>query len=65
MTMPPVVKPRKLGFQEPHEALHKIRITLSSKSIKDLENIYAELVHVAKERMLKVKGHIRMPIKVL
>ena len=37
MTMPPAVKPGKLGFEEPQEALHRIRITLSSKSIKNLE----------------------------
>jgi small subunit ribosomal protein S20e len=37
MTMPPPLKPGKLGLEEPQEALHRIRITLSSKSIKNLE----------------------------
>ena len=27
--MPPAVEPQELGFEEPQEALHKIRITLS------------------------------------
>ena len=53
--MPSVVKPRKLGIEEPHEAIHKIRITLSSKSIKNLEQVCVDLVHVAKEKMLKMK----------
>ena len=52
MTMPSVVKPRKLGIEEPHEALHKIRITLFSKSIKNLEQVCVDLVHVAKEKIL-------------
>ena len=65
MTMPSVVKPRKLGIEEPHEAIHKIRITLSSKSIKNLEQVCVDLVHVAKEKMLQMKGPIRMLTKVL
>ena len=38
MTMPLVEKHGKLDSEEPQsEALHRIRITLSSKSIKNLE----------------------------
>ena len=65
MTMPPAVKPGKLGFEEPQEAMHKICITLSSRSIKKLEKICADLVRSAKEKMFKVKGPIRMLTKVL
>ena len=64
--MPPVVKPGKLGFEEPQfEALHRIRITLSSESKNKLENFCVGLVRGAKEKMLKVKGPVRMPTKVL
>ena len=65
MTMPPAVEPQELGFEEPQEALHKIRITLSSKSKNNLENVCVGLVRGTKEKMLKVKGPVRMPTKVL
>ncbi|GKE68363.1 40S ribosomal protein S20-2-like protein, partial [Tanacetum coccineum] len=31
------VKPGKMGLEEPQEQVHKIRITLSSKNVKNLE----------------------------
>lgn len=31
------MKPTKLGLEEPQEQVHKIRITLSSKNVKNLE----------------------------
>lgn len=31
------MKPTKPGLEEPHEQIHKIRITLSSKNVKNLE----------------------------
>lgn len=31
------VKPAKLGLEETQEQVHKIRITLSSKNVKNLE----------------------------
>lgn len=31
------MKPTKPGLEEPQEAIHKIRITLSSKNVKNLE----------------------------
>ncbi|RWV97945.1 hypothetical protein GW17_00039235, partial [Ensete ventricosum] len=31
------MKPTKLGLEEPQEQLHRIRITLSSKNVKNLE----------------------------
>ena len=63
--MPPTVNPRKFGFEEPHEALHKIRITLPSESIDSLEQVCGDLVHVAREKMLKMKWPFKMPTKVL
>ncbi|RRT39610.1 hypothetical protein B296_00034717 [Ensete ventricosum] len=51
------MKPTKLGLEEPQEQLHRIRITLSSKNVKNLEK--------AKDKRLTVKGPVRMPTKVL
>ncbi|KAL9998748.1 putative ribosomal protein S10 [Helianthus debilis subsp. tardiflorus] len=31
------MKPTKAGLEEPQEQIHKIRITLSSKNVKNLE----------------------------
>ncbi|KAF6136141.1 hypothetical protein GIB67_030189 [Kingdonia uniflora] len=62
---PPMMKPMKTGYEEPQEQLHRIRITLSSKSVKNLEKVCADLVNGAKSKLLKVKGPVRMPTKVL
>ncbi|KAL5792587.1 hypothetical protein ACOSP7_001181 [Xanthoceras sorbifolium] len=59
------MKPAKPGFEEPQEQVNHIRITLSSKHVKNLEKIYADLVRGAKDKSLKVKGPVRMPTKVL
>ena len=32
-----MIKPMKVGLEDPQEDLHRIRITLSSKSVKNLE----------------------------
>ncbi|KAL4587512.1 hypothetical protein LXL04_000383 [Taraxacum kok-saghyz] len=59
------MKPTKPGLEEPQEQLHKIRITLSSKNVKNLEKVCADLVRGAKDKKLRVKGPVRMPTKVL
>ncbi|KAL3360957.1 hypothetical protein AABB24_014063, partial [Solanum stoloniferum] len=59
------MKPTKPGLEEPQEQVHKIRITLSSKNVKNLEKVCADLVRGAKDKRLKVKGPVRMPTKVL
>ncbi|KAK8670171.1 hypothetical protein V6N13_104931 [Hibiscus sabdariffa] len=40
-------KPTKPGLEEPQEQIHKIRITLSSKNVKNLEKVCADLVRDA------------------
>ncbi|RRT46078.1 hypothetical protein BHE74_00032248 [Ensete ventricosum] len=57
------MKPTKLGLEEPQEQLHRIRITLSSKNVKNLEKGTSYLG--AKDKRLTVKGPVRMPTKVL
>ncbi|KAL3614426.1 Small ribosomal subunit protein uS10y [Castilleja foliolosa] len=59
------VKPTKPGLEGSQEVLHKIRITLSSKNVKNLEKVCSDLVRGAKEKTLRVKGPVRMPTKVL
>ncbi|XP_047051484.1 40S ribosomal protein S20-like [Lolium rigidum] len=61
----PPMKAGKEGFQGTQEAQHRIRITLSSKSVKNLEKVCADLVKGAKDKSLRVKGPVRMPTKVL
>ena len=59
------MKPAKAGFEEAPKDEHRIRITLSSKNVKNLEKVCADLVRGAKEKQLRVKGPVRMPTKVL
>jgi small subunit ribosomal protein S20e len=63
MAMP--MKPGKAGVEEAIETVHRIRITLSSKNVKNLEKVCADLIKGAKDKRLKVKGPVRMPTKVL
>ncbi|XP_043819753.1 40S ribosomal protein S20-like [Dromiciops gliroides] len=50
---------------EPEVAIHQIRITLTSRNMKSLKKMCADLIRGAKEKNLKVKGLVRMPIKTL
>eukprot|EP00344_Euplotes_crassus_P001012 CAMPEP_0197005066 /NCGR_PEP_ID=MMETSP1380-20130617/27487_1 /TAXON_ID=5936 /ORGANISM="Euplotes crassus, Strain CT5" /LENGTH=121 /DNA_ID=CAMNT_0042424067 /DNA_START=12 /DNA_END=377 /DNA_ORIENTATION=+ len=43
--------------------VHKIRITLSSRNVQNLEKVCNDLISRAKERQLKTKGPVRMPTK--
>merc|ERR1712154_448582 len=45
--------------------VHRIRITLTSRVVKSLEKVCADLIKGAKGKSLKVKGPVRMPTKVL
>ncbi|CAE6254641.1 unnamed protein product [Arabidopsis arenosa] len=65
MTYQQPMKPGKAGLEEPLEQIHKIRITLSSKNVKNLEKVCTDLVRGAKDKRLRVKGPVRMPTKVL
>uniref|UniRef100_A0A670KDR4 Small ribosomal subunit protein uS10 n=1 Tax=Podarcis muralis TaxID=64176 RepID=A0A670KDR4_PODMU len=49
---------------EQEVAIHRIRITLTSRNVKSLEKVCADLIRGAKEKNLKVKGPVRMPTKV-
>jgi len=45
--------------------VHKIRITLTSRKVKPLERVCAELIRGAKSKGLKVAGPVRLPTKIL
>jgi len=55
-------KPIQTG---PGPQFHKIRITLNSRNVQNLEKVCADLIRGAKQQMLKVKGPVRMPTKIL
>jgi small subunit ribosomal protein S20e len=65
--MAAVAKPgvEKPGLEAEVQQVHHIRITLTSRNVKNLEKVCAELIRGAKDKQLKVKGPVRMPTKVL
>jgi len=62
-----------MADQKPKEGLeaggdqkvHRIRITLTSRNVKNLEKVCADLIKGAKDKRLKVKGPVRLPTKIL
>jgi len=62
--VPPATK--KAGFEaEDASPVHRIRITLTSRNVRNLEKVCADLIRGAKDKKLKVKGPVRLPTKVL
>ncbi|KZS92359.1 40S ribosomal protein S20 [Sistotremastrum niveocremeum HHB9708] len=53
------------GAPLPGEKIHKIRITLTSSNVRNLEKFCADLVNRANDKQLRVKGPVRLPTKVL
>lgn len=45
--------------------VHRIRITLTSKNVRSLEKVCADLIAGAKKQKLRAKGPVRMPTKTL
>lgn len=52
---------KKQDFVEP--VIHRIRITLTSRNVKNLEKVCADLIQRSKDKELQVKGPVRMPTK--
>ena len=61
----PYKAPGAKGDEGDAPRVHRIRITLTSKNVANLEKVCADLIRGAKEKRLKVKGPVRMPTKVL
>ncbi|CCJ28335.1 unnamed protein product [Pneumocystis jirovecii] len=51
--------------EEATPRLHRIRITLTSRNVKNLEKVCSDLTRRAKDKSLRVKGPVRLPTKVL
>ena len=47
------------------DTVHRIRITLTSRNVKNLETVCANLKRGALDKKLKVSGPVRMPTKKL
>jgi small subunit ribosomal protein S20e len=45
------------------EKIHRIRITLTSRNVKNLEKVCADLKKGAVDKKLKVSGPVRLPTK--
>ena len=56
-------KPGK--FEGEEARIHKIRIYLTSRNVKALEKVCADLIKGAKDKRLLCKGPVRMPTKKL
>ncbi|XP_034491443.2 small ribosomal subunit protein uS10-like [Marmota flaviventris] len=60
-----------MAFKENRKApveqivIHYIRIILTSRNVKSLDKVYADLIRGIKEKNLKVKGPVCMPTKTL
>ncbi|EDW83144.2 small ribosomal subunit protein uS10 [Drosophila tropicalis] len=56
-------------IEKPHAgdstSVHRIRITLTSRNVRSLENVCRDLINGAKNQNLRVKGPVRMPTKTL
>jgi small subunit ribosomal protein S20e len=60
-----VAKDKDAGAAAPAAPIHQIRITLTSKNVKNLEKVCADLISRGKDKQLHVKGPVRLPTKVL
>ncbi|KAI5700579.1 40S ribosomal protein S20 [Diaphorina citri] len=65
--LPPTKDIEKGGLVDPpiQQTTHRIRIVLTSKNVRSLEKVTADLITAARKHKLKPKGPIRMPTKVL
>ncbi|KAG7377706.1 40S ribosomal protein S20 [Phytophthora pseudosyringae] len=62
-TMSQVNKPKTVEAEETR--IHRIRITLTSRNVKNLEKVCADLKRGAVDKNLKVSGPVRLPTKIL
>merc|ERR1712160_89745 len=53
------------GGPEEEQKLHRIRITPTSRNVKSLEKVCADLIQGARDKELHVAGPVRLPTKTL
>mmetsp|Transcript_5986 Transcript_5986/g.11340 ORF Transcript_5986/g.11340 Transcript_5986/m.11340 type:complete len:120 (-) Transcript_5986:94-453(-) len=52
-------------FESEESRVHRIRITLTSRNVRNLEKVCADLKRGAVEKKLRVAGPVRLPTKIL
>jgi small subunit ribosomal protein S20e len=57
--------PKKDVAPAEEQVVHRIRITLTSRNVKNLEKVCADLKKGATDKKLHVSGPVRMPTKIL
>ena len=62
---PPTKSAKALAAEAEPVVLHRIRVTLTSRNVRNLEKVCSDLIKSAKEQSLRVKGPMRMPTKTL
>lgn len=65
MSYVPPVKKEEGGAAASEEIVHRIRITLTSRNVTNLEKVCADLKKGAVDKNLHVAGPVRLPTKVL
>jgi small subunit ribosomal protein S20e len=63
--VPPIKKEGKEGLEASDQKVHRIRITLTSRNVENLEKVCADLKRGAVDKKLQVSGPVRMPTKKL
>ena len=61
----PFKKDADVGVAAEPEKVHRIRITLTSRNVKNLEKVCADLKKKANDQRLAVSGPVRLPTKIL
>jgi len=59
------IKKTATGFEGTDAPIHKIRITLTSRKVKELEKVCEDLIKGAKAKRLTHSGPVRLPTKTL
>ncbi|KAL7451905.1 hypothetical protein ACHAWC_004250 [Mediolabrus comicus] len=56
---------KEAGLEDAGAQVHRIRITLTSRNVKNLEKVCADLKKGATDKKLNVSGPVRLPTKKL
>lgn len=65
MSYVPPAKKDAAAASEGEQVVHRIRITLTSRNVENLEKVCADLKKGAVDKKLHVSGPVRLPTKIL
>jgi len=65
MSAASAIKKVVTGYEGSDQPIHRIRITLTSRKVKELEKVCEDLIKGAKAKRLRHSGPVRLPTKVL